>query len=129
MGNFFKNNIISILLIIVGIGFLLSAFDVIDFGGVILLWWPMLLIGLGLLTLMDKKYPIAWPIILLIAGGILQLNNLDIVNVSFWSVAWPIALIALGISWLSITDKPHQTADTIEVKQTKKTSSSKSKKK
>lgn len=129
MGTFFKENLISILLIVVGVGFLLSAFDIIDFGAAILLWWPMLLIGLGLLTLMDKKYHIAWPIILLIAGGILQLNNLEIINVSFWSVAWPIALIALGISWLSVTDKPHQTADTIKVKQTKKSTSTKPKKK
>lgn len=127
MGTFLKENLISILLIVVGVGFLLSAFDVIDFGGAILLWWPMLLIGLGLLTLMDRKYHIAWPIILLIAGGILQLNNLEIINVSFWSVAWPIALIALGISWLSITDKPHQTADTVSVKHTKKAAKRKKK--
>lgn len=121
MTSFFKENLISILLIIVGIGFLLSAFNIIDFGAVILLWWPMLLIGLGLLTLMDRKYHIAWPVILLITGGTLQLNNLEIVNVNFWSIAWPIALIALGISWLSVTDKPHQTADTVKVNQAKKT--------
>lgn len=113
------------LLIVVGVGFLLNAFDVFDFGSAISQWWPMLLIGLGLLTLMDKKYHIAWPIVLLIAGGLLQLNNLGIVDVSFWSVAWPIALIALGISWLSVTDKPHQTAETINVKQTKKPSKKK----
>ena len=125
MGEFIKKNFISILVIVVGVGFLLNAFDVFDFGSVISQWWPMLLIGLGLLTLMDKKYHIAWPIVLLIAGGVLQLNNLGIVDVSFWSVAWPIALIALGISWLSVTDKPHQTAETVTVKQTKKPSKKK----
>jgi len=42
-----------------------------------------------------------WPLILIIVGGLLLLNNLKIINVNLWEVIIPIALILMGLSALT----------------------------
>jgi len=41
-----------------------------------------------------------WPLILIVVGGLLLLNNLKIINVNIWEFVIPVALILLGLSVL-----------------------------
>lgn len=82
------------ILILIGLAFLLDHMGVIS---VDYLWrfWPMLLVFAGLVNLFscDRR---AWGTLLILAGGLLQLNQLGITHFG-WAQFWPMMLIALGL--------------------------------
>jgi predicted membrane protein len=88
-------------LILVGLAFLL---DHMGFIHVDRIWrfWPMLLVFAGAINFMSRERRF-WGVILLVAGGFLQLNQLGITHFG-WADFWPIVLIAAGllVMWGSI---------------------------
>lgn len=105
MKAFLDNNMVAIMLILLGLGFLLGGFGVFDFGALAGTWWPLILISLGVSGIIKDKFSI-WSIGLLVIGGILQLQMLAIIEGSFWSVFWPVVLILVGLSFLQTKEKP-----------------------
>lgn len=87
----------GIILIILGAGFLLEQLDIIYFGDIISLYWPSILILIGLSGLFDKKSSKFGNLIVIIVGIMLQVNKLDIIDINLWSFFFPILLILIGL--------------------------------
>lgn len=92
---------IGALIVIVGVLLLLQNMNI---PGVHDIWrfWPVALIVLGLVRLMEPWRPTAllWAAILVIVGAGLLVNNLDIVHIEIGNFIWPLLLIVFGISLL-----------------------------
>ncbi|MFQ5709918.1 MAG: LiaI-LiaF-like domain-containing protein [bacterium] len=92
---------VSFLLILLGVLFLLDNFDVLDIGNV---WgyWPLLLIGIGVLKLVNSGFKDkSGATVLITIGMIFLLIKLDIV---YWDEIWqfwPVVLILIGVLMLS----------------------------
>ncbi|NLV87923.1 MAG: cell wall-active antibiotics response protein [Tissierellia bacterium] len=87
----------GIILILIGAGFLLEQFDVISFGEMFKLYWPSILILLGIASLFDRKSSKFGSLILIIIGGALQVNRLDLFDFNAFRLIWPIILILIGL--------------------------------
>jgi predicted membrane protein len=74
-------------------------------------WWPALVMVYGAVRLFDRACNQFWSIFWILAGGVLLLDRLDIIEFSVrdW---WPIVLIAIGsaVLWGSMRKTPGQTA-------------------
>ena len=83
-----------------GVGALLDAVNVLPFWGYVGTWWPLALVVAGFLVILNDRTQYITAIALLLVGGVLQLNNLDIIEVDLWRVIWPVIIIAVGLSIL-----------------------------
>lgn len=93
-------NIIGALFILFGIGYLLNAFDVLDFniGYFFYKWYPLLIILFGIHLLSNKKF--IFGSIVSIFGLLLQLEQLNVVDVNIWQLVFPFALVGIGINMI-----------------------------
>jgi predicted membrane protein len=87
-------------LIAIGVLFLLDRADVLDAGTVIGDWWPIVLIGFGLVTLAERPVSLLGPVLLVAVGVLLLLVTNDVLETSAWNVIWPTALIVFGVTVL-----------------------------
>ena len=95
---------LGVAVIVVGAAALLGSLDIINFKTVFSTFWPLLLIGAGLVLMLDNfRQNYIWAIVLILLGLISQLNALDVTNINFWELFWPVALIAIG--WSILTQK------------------------
>ncbi len=85
--------VMGAILALIGLAFLLNNMGYIS---VNYLWrfWPMLLVLVGVVNFVSRHR--AWGLILMLAGAVLQLNELGITHFG-WAAFWPMLLIALGI--------------------------------
>ena len=90
----------GLLVVALGLGFLLDALNLVDFGSVINDWWPLLIIGVGIASYLSNPRQVLWPAIIVIAGLLLILRELGIVNFNVWSLIWPALLIIFGLNLL-----------------------------
>jgi len=89
---------LGILIILVGFIFLLGSLDKLDVGYVFSMYWPLILVIIGLWHLVSSQN--AFIGILLIAiGSVFQLAKWDILGRNVWSVFWPLLIIAVGL-WI-----------------------------
>ncbi|MBC8125463.1 MAG: hypothetical protein H7X70_06980 [Candidatus Kapabacteria bacterium] len=91
--------VMGIIFVAVGGGLLLETFNLIEFGPLLSIWWPSLLMVIALVKLATRSGSVFGSGMLFTVGALLQLGNLDIIN-GFWSAFWPIVLILIGISML-----------------------------
>ena len=90
--------------IAVGLGALLGSLNIIDFGGLFAIYWPVLVIAAGILVLLsDPKRQYAWALLLVVFGTLWQLRTLEIVDFNVWTLFWPLVLIAVG--WAILFNK------------------------
>jgi len=92
---------ISSILIIVGGLFLLEAIEVIDAGQTIGDWWPLAIVGAGLLELLMGR-PRHWlgPLVLMAIGSLILLRTTDTVT-DFGPVVWAVIFIVVGLAILT----------------------------
>jgi hypothetical protein len=84
----------GIIMITLGIVFLLSRFDVADFGSIVRRWWPMIPVIIGATKLFSRET--VWGGLWLITIGVwLQMCRLELFDLTY-ATAWPLLLIALG---------------------------------
>lgn len=88
----------GLILILLGGGLLLDQLNILDFGDVISLYWPSLLIILGIIGLFDRKSSKTGSLIIIALGALLQLNRMDLVTVDVFRLFFPIILIIVGLS-------------------------------
>jgi predicted membrane protein len=79
---------------VVGVVVLLDHLGIVS-GQVLFRYWPVLLILWGFASL-GRREGRAWGFILIMAGTVLQLNKLNILHVSLWSL-WPLIFVAIGL--------------------------------
>lgn len=84
--------------ILLGLGVLLGNLQLFDFGQILATWWPIIVIGVGLYSLVTSPQLTIWPLALIGVGAALQLRQLGVVEFSLWQLFWPIVLIAIGVS-------------------------------
>ena len=87
--------------VLVGVGalFLADALDGVDAGAVIASWWPLAVIGLGVVEVVAEGRLSAGPVVLFTIGGVLLAGTTGLLGDRLWSVMWPIGLVVLGL-WL-----------------------------
>lgn len=98
-------NVIGVLFILFGIGYLLNAFDVLDFniGKFFHTWYPILIILFGIHLISNKKFVFGG--IVSVFGLLLQFNRLNIFNFNVWQLVFPFALVGVGISIIGKKNK------------------------
>jgi predicted membrane protein len=104
------------ILIVMGVGFLISQAGIIDFWQVFWNWWPILVVGAGFYHLINNRRSLFNGIATTVVGILLLLSTLDILNVSFWNILWPSVLILLGASLMMRSSRKHDTIDRDEEK-------------
>jgi predicted membrane protein len=82
-----------------GLGSFASVLGFFDFGEVLVAYWPMIIVLVGLSMIFERS-KVVWGGMLMIIGLALQVDVLDILNVSVGSLIWPVILILIGFAWL-----------------------------
>lgn len=90
----------GIILIVVGLGLFLEQLNIISFGNIMSLYWPSILILLGIIGLFDHKSSKFGNSILILVGLMLQINRLNLIDVNMFRFIVPILLIAVGVKIL-----------------------------
>lgn len=90
----------GLLLLVVGVGLLLDALGITNFGAVLHSWWPLVIIGVGISALLSNPRVWIWPSILIAFGVLLQLGALGIVTFDIWRLVGPVIVIIIGLSFL-----------------------------
>lgn len=88
----------GIILILAGIVLLLDRMNFLDFGDLISIYWPSVLILMGLVGLLSRDSSKISNLVVLAIGVFFQLRNLGYINISIWQVLWPSILIIIGLS-------------------------------
>ncbi|GMQ60554.1 DUF5668 domain-containing protein [Vallitalea sediminicola] len=102
-----KRNLLGILIIAVGIIILLGRLEIIDSDSIFGTYWPIILIIIGLVNLFDKYGSKTLASVLIVAGVVFQLKelNLDILEgINIGQFILPAAVIIAG-AWLIIPKK------------------------
>jgi predicted membrane protein len=87
----------GIVLVVVGGVFLLDELGMVAAGDLIATWWPMILVVVGVHGLITSSTRNLGALILLFLGVTFQADALT--TFAVWSVAWPLAIVGLGV-WL-----------------------------
>jgi predicted membrane protein len=102
---------LGIMFILIGIVAIFNQLGFWDIGNIISIWWPMILIGVGINQLSSRPVSKTSGIVLLLLGVVFQMRELDIITVSLRRFFWPAIIIAIGISMLfpsKVTKKHHE---------------------
>lgn len=99
-GQFISRTLTGLAILLVGIGALLHAIDVLPFWDYFGTWWPLAVVLLSAIIVINDRRQYIVSLALFVIGLFALLNNLDIINVSFWSILWPVVIIAVGLSIL-----------------------------
>lgn len=84
----------------VGVLALFNSLNIVSIGDLFHNWWPMAVIIGGVLIFANNPREFVWPLIIIVAGTLLQLRALDVIEVNPWQLFWPLVIIAVGISTL-----------------------------
>lgn len=89
-------NVVGFAIVLLGVGFLLNQMGVTWADKVASSWWPLLIIGFGLVSL--QKNPRGWfgPVIVVLVGVVLLISQLVESTRSLWAYFWPIIIILIG---------------------------------
>lgn len=90
----------GVLLILLGLGLFLEQLNLISFGNIISIYWPSILIILGLVGLFDRNSSKFWNGVLILVGAMLQINRLDLLNINLFRFIVPIIIILTGFKIL-----------------------------
>lgn len=98
--NSWRNLLPGMVLVALGVLFLADKFYFINFYWYFRTWWPLLLIGFGVLSLLNHPHRPVGPFVLITIGVILQVDRLD--YFPWWSMhrMWPVILIVIGVAML-----------------------------
>jgi predicted membrane protein len=88
------------LIVLFGLGALLDALQVLPFWANTGSWWPISLIIVGVIILINNLSQFIWATIFIGAGMLLQLERFGLVEVNFFALFWPIIIIGVGLSIL-----------------------------
>ncbi|TCT16258.1 putative membrane protein [Natranaerovirga pectinivora] len=90
----------GIILVFLGLGFFLQQADIIEFGQLASNYWPLVLIVVGVVQLLRNQVSYIGGIIMILVGGLLQANKLDILPNDLSGYIWPVVLILAGVWFL-----------------------------
>lgn len=89
----------GIILVTLGLGIILDNLGLWDFSSVISIWWPLILVLIGAVNLVDKKSNRGGDIALMLIGIFILLYRRGIIGFNVLQFFWPALLIIAGI-WI-----------------------------
>jgi predicted membrane protein len=92
--------VIGIVIIIFGVGFLLQQMGVNGADKILSTWWPILIIGVGLMAWSSNRHAWFGPMIITLVGVISLLDTLHVFEQSAWNYFWPVIIIVIGLRFL-----------------------------
>lgn len=90
--------LLGLVVIAIGVLYLLERADVLDAGSTIDDWWPVAVIAMGLLQLVERTHGNVGPVLVVGAGILLLLATADVLKGDGWGYVWPAVLVAVGLS-------------------------------
>lgn len=87
----------GLLVILVGTGLLLDARGTIEFGDVLGTYWPLILVAVGIGMVASRPHHMTGGLVVLGVGVVFLARNLEWLPGNWFSYAWPLAIIAIGI--------------------------------
>lgn len=107
----------GLIILAIGVGALLGALNIIPFWDWFGAWWPLLVVISGLFILIgDFRKNYIWGTALVLTGVLLQLRVSGVVEFNFFSLIFPIILIAIGLTiLLHISSRPSVKAGSNDV--------------
>lgn len=103
--------IFGVILIVLGVGFLLDQANMIEFNEVIAIYWPSIIILIGLLGLFERKSSKLWNLIIILVGVLLQLNRIGYFEYNAFQLFWPLVLIMIGINIIFFSGSSSNTGE------------------
>lgn len=99
---FSKRTFIGVIIILIGVSFFLGALDVVDSDYIFSTYWPILLIVLGLIILVDRSTRNLFGFILVFVGLFYQAKLLGFFfeGIDIWNIIWPLIIIIVGFWFL-----------------------------
>lgn len=88
---------VGLLLVVLGIGFLLDRLEIIQFITLIEIYWPVILILIGVSQLFSRGYSFITGIALILIGVFFTLGNLNLIPGGVEKLFWPALLIIIGL--------------------------------
>lgn len=110
-----KRSVIGLFILAFGILLFLGALDLVDASEILSNYWPIILIIIGLLGLIDRSTSKVFSFLLIILGVFYQLKVLNIFfeDISIWQFVWPAFIIIIGIWFIFPKKKFEDTSDTL----------------
>jgi len=102
--------VIGLGLLSVGALLLLERLDVLNAGDAIADWWPLILIVLGVVQLIESPHHYLIPATLIVVGGLLLVGSLEVANVTIDELIGPAVLVVIGVYLLLGLRFRHSTA-------------------
>lgn len=90
--------LLGLTVVTIGVLFLLDSTGTLDAGRVIDRWWPLLIVGAGVLTLLERPPSVVRGSLLTAVGVILLLFTTNVLEGDAWDYIWPTAVIAAGLA-------------------------------
>lgn len=103
------------LIVILGTIFLLSSLNIVGYSYIWATWWPLFIIFLGVVMILNRPSSYVVPVFILLIGVMLQVDRLGILEVNVFKIFWPLLIIVAGLSILlhkSPTSKTNKKAST-----------------
>ncbi|HEY8892090.1 MAG TPA: DUF5668 domain-containing protein [Clostridium sp.] len=91
---------IGIIFILIGISAIFRQLGFWDLGQIIFIWWPLILIWVGVRQLSKRPVSKTSGFTLIVLGVLLQMRELHIITTSLMNFFWPAIIIVIGVSML-----------------------------
>jgi predicted membrane protein len=95
-------------LVALGAIYLLDAVGVIETGGVVGRFWPLVLVALGLLQMVSERRVTIVASVLALGGGVLVAVSSGLLGENAWAITWPILVALAGAFLLSGWGRAHR---------------------
>ncbi len=103
--------LMGVVLVALGVVFLLDRAGVVDAGTLLSAWWPAVVVLAGVLALTDRPRRPITASVLLVIGGVLLAITTGVLAEAALSVLGPLALIALGLWFVTGRRLPRAAVD------------------
>ena len=97
---FTGQNLLAIILILLGAGFMLDQLNLLDFSYYLSQWWPVVIIAFGFMEFIKQGRHGLIPILIMAVGTVLLLSRLTGADINLWALFWPSILIIIGASMI-----------------------------
>ncbi len=77
---------------------LLETLNIAGFNNLLATWWPLFVIGAGILVLLNNTKSYLWALLLVGFGVSYQLDVFNIIDFNPWQIFWPAMIIVIGLS-------------------------------
>lgn len=88
----------GLVIIAAGLIVLLANIDMYNMREILQEWWPLGLIVLGLLMLLNNTRQFVWPLVFIGLGSVMLLNSVGVASINFGDIILPVILVGVGVS-------------------------------